>query len=66
MNEDKFRGWNRAMVGAYKKGHKAKNEGHPISACPYEDIRKPSGKLSWSRAFIRAWQDGWFDETEGK
>jgi hypothetical protein len=29
--------------------------------CPYEDKRKPSGKLSWSRAFINAWSDGLHD-----
>lgn len=57
--EDKFRGWNKALIGAYKKGAKAKQDGLLITDCPYEDHRKPSGKLSWSRSFIRAWQDGW-------
>jgi len=54
-----FAKWNRAYRGAYMKGVHAALEGHAFSECPYVDIRKPSGKLSWSRAFIRAWQDGW-------
>lgn len=50
--------WNRAMRGAYLKGAKAAHKQAPISACPYDDHRKPSGRLSWSRAFIRCWQEG--------
>jgi ribosome modulation factor len=55
----RFDEWNRAHRGAFLKGVKARHAGEPLSACPYEDHRKPSGMLSWSRAFIRAWQDGW-------
>jgi len=51
----------RAFRGAYYKGLRARMDGEPKSACPYEDKRKPSGRLSWSRAFIRAWNDGWDD-----
>lgn len=56
-----FENWNPAMRGAYMKGRKAFAEGESKSDCPYEDKRKPSGRLSWSRAFIRAWQDGYRD-----
>jgi len=59
MAEDKFKGWNRALVGAYKKGAAARAAGEPETSCPYKDYRKPSGKLSWSRSFINAWRDGW-------
>ncbi len=51
--------WNRAMAGAFKKGLAAHQNGQSITDCPYEDIRKNNGRLSWSRAFIRAWADGW-------
>jgi hypothetical protein len=50
---------NKALVGAIRKGIEAKAAGEPRSANPYEDIRKVSGSLTWSRAFIRAWDDGW-------
>ena len=53
--------WNRAMRGAYLKGLHARLNDQPITDCPYRDIRKPSGKLSWSRAFQNAWRDGWED-----
>lgn len=56
-----FESWNRALRGAYKKGAAAAEAGQPIEACPYRDKRKPSGRLSWSRAFISAWHDGWND-----
>lgn len=51
--------WNRAMLGAFRKGMRAALSGEPITACPYRDHRKPSGGLSWSRSFICAWEDGW-------
>lgn len=51
--------WNRAHRGAYLKGTRAALAGEPVTACPYEDRRKDSGSLSWSRSFIRAWEDGW-------
>lgn len=47
------------MRGAYRKGHAAGLDGLPAGACPYEDKRKASGRLTWSRAFIAAWHDGW-------
>ena len=50
---------NRALLGAVKKGIAAKAAGFQETACPYQDKRKPSGKLSWSRAFRYAWFDGY-------
>ena len=54
-----FDRWNRALQGAYRKGHAAGAAGEDISACPYSDKRKLCGRLTWSRAFNRAWEDGW-------
>jgi hypothetical protein len=54
-----FENWNRALRGAYRKGYESFGAGIEFQSCPYEDKRKPSGKLSWSRSFIRAWEDGW-------
>lgn len=56
-----FPDWNPAMRGAYMKGARAFIAGESLGACPYGDHRKPSGGLSWSRAFIRSWEDGWED-----
>lgn len=58
---DGFEKWNPALRGAYRKGVKASAQGIPLSACPYQDKRKPGGQLTWSRAFIAAWCDGWTD-----
>jgi hypothetical protein len=60
--------WNRSMRGAYMKGRLAAQEGGTEDDCPYADHRKPSGRISWSRAFINAWMDGFRDavrEREG-
>lgn len=53
--------WNRSMRGAYRKGVRAAQDGQPVDACPYEDKRKASGRLTWSRAYQAAWIDGWND-----
>jgi len=50
---------NRALLGAVKKGIAAKKAGLSETDCPYKDKRKPSGRLSWSRAFRYAWFDGY-------
>ena len=55
----RFESWNRAMRGAFRKGYEAQQSGSGKDTCPYADKRKPSGKLSWSRAFITSWHDGW-------
>lgn len=51
--------WNRALLGAFKKGVRAQQTGEPIDACPYADKRDWRGSLTWSRSFIKAWRDGW-------
>ena len=56
---DGFSNWNRAMKGAYLKGCAAAEKGLPETACPYVDKRKDCGRLTWSRAFMAAWHDGW-------
>lgn len=50
---------NPALHGAYRKGLAAGEAGEPVTACPYRDQRKLDGRLTWSRAFVRAWVDGW-------
>lgn len=47
------------LIGAYNKGVKAKQEGKKLSDCPYKDKRKEDGRLTWSRAYIKAWEDGY-------
>lgn len=54
-----FEKWNPAWRGAFRKGWQAGFDGAPIGSCPYEDKRKDCGRLTWSRAFIAAWTDGW-------
>lgn len=56
-----FGSWNRAMRGAYLKGRRAHAEGLGREACPYFDKRNASGRLTWTRAFARAWEDGFND-----
>ena len=56
---DGFEKWNRAMQGAFRKGYTANKEGKSPQDCPYKDKRNDSGRLTWSRAFIAAWDDGW-------
>lgn len=56
-----FAHWNRSMQGAYRKGSAAFQEGRSLSDCPYADYRKHNGRLTWSRAYIRAWEDGFRD-----
>jgi hypothetical protein len=53
-----FEKWNRALHGAYRKGWLAGSEGFS-NLSPYDDKRKYDGRLTWSRAFVRAWSDGW-------
>lgn len=52
--------WNKSLLGAFKKGVLAYQEGKSLSDCPYKDKRKGDGRLSWSRSFINAWRDGFF------
>lgn len=59
-----FESWNRALQGAYRKGWAAFLEGKPQNECPYNDKRKDCGRLTWSRSFITAWQDGWSESQK--
>lgn len=53
-----------ALDGAERKGREAFRAGKPRSACPYEDKRGHwHNMITWSRAFITAWNDGW-DEAK--
>lgn len=65
LPHDSYR-WNRAILGAFKKGILAHQAGQAIESCPYSDKRKPDGRLSWSRSFIAAWRDGWRWSEKGK
>lgn len=56
---DNFSSWNRAMRGAYARGYRDSMAGVPIHQCPYQDTRKWDNRITWSRAFARAWEDGW-------
>lgn len=53
-------GWcNRAHASAWRKGYEAAEGGQPASANPYQDKRTDSGKVTFSRAFRKAWAEGW-------
>ena len=54
-----FATWHKPFQGAYRKGVLAFRSGLALSACPYADKRKGGGQLTWSRAFITAWDSGW-------
>lgn len=59
--------WNRAHRGAFMKGYRAFINGEAITESPYNDKRKDSGGLTWSRSFHTAWVDGWrWAEKEDK
>lgn len=65
LPHDSYR-WNKAILGSFKKGILAQQNGVPIQDCPYGDKRKPDGRLSWSRSFIAAWRDGWLWASKGR
>lgn len=45
-------------ASAMRKGRIAALAGEPEGACPYEDKRKPDGRLTFSRAWRNAWLAG--------
>lgn len=53
-----FELWNPALRGAYLRGYRDSRNGVPVGECPYRDTRKRDGRLTWSRSFVRAWEDG--------
>lgn len=48
-----------ALERAYMMGHRAALDGESKDACPYDEKRNDAGRLTWTRAFRRAWFDGW-------
>jgi hypothetical protein len=50
---------NAAIEAARAKGRQARLAGLPLSANPYEDHRTLGGSVTFARAFLRAWNDGW-------
>jgi ribosome modulation factor len=44
---------------AERKGREAALAGLPESACPYQDKRQDSGRLTFSRAWRNAWLTGY-------
>ena len=44
---------------AVEFGGVARMEGQPRDANPYDDRRKADGRVTFSRAWRRAWNDGW-------
>jgi hypothetical protein len=49
--------------GAFRKGYAAGVEGVPSHKNPYRDKRTYRGGITYSRAFMRAWYDGWCAAT---
>jgi hypothetical protein len=54
----------KALDSARRKGAHAALLNMPRVA-PYKDVRKVSGAVTWSRAFIRAWLQG-YDEMRSR
>ncbi len=52
----------RRMTTGRRKGAQAARDGLTEADCPYEDHRKPNGRLSWSRAWRNAWLFGFREE----
>lgn len=50
----------KAFRRAFIRGREAARNGVPAEACPYEDLRGSAGRVTWSRAYRRAWMDGFF------
>jgi ribosome modulation factor len=42
-----------------ERGRQAFRDGVKKSACPYKDIRTRGGAVTWSRAYRKAWMEGW-------
>jgi hypothetical protein len=55
-----------ALFGAYRKGRKAAQEGRPASS-PYTDKRggRYNNVVTFSRAFMRMWHEGYEDQIAG-
>ncbi len=53
-----------ALNVAYNKGVQAAQDGVAKTRCPYGDYRTTSGKVTFSRAFYRAWIAGYEDAEQ--
>lgn len=60
-----YRG-NKALQSVYRKGAVAAIEGKGLDAQPYGDHRTDRGGVTFSRAFQRAWAEGWHLGLYGK
>lgn len=47
-----------SLDGAERKGREARAAGLTEAHCPYVDVRKADGRLTWSRAYRNAWVVG--------
>lgn len=56
----------RAFQSALRKGYEAFHAGEKKTACPYTDHRTWYGGVTFSRAFIKRWEEGWESASEGK
>lgn len=54
---------NKNLEGAKRKGREAKKRGLSRDDCPYRDKRTVRGHITYSRAFIRAWLEGYDEDT---
>jgi hypothetical protein len=52
---------NRAYRGAYFAAYWRAYGGGLRPKCPYRDLRSPSGRITFSRGFIRAFDRGWLE-----
>jgi hypothetical protein len=52
------------LDAARRKGAIAASEGKSIEANPYSDARTYRGSVTFSRAFWRAWREGWKDNHD--
>jgi hypothetical protein len=52
-----------STYGAYNRGYVAASRGAVRAECPYLDFRV-DGKVTFNRAFSRAWCAGWDDYCE--
>lgn len=50
---------NRPLDSAWAKGYQAARDGLPASSCPYTDKRGRRGQVTFARAFMHRWQEGW-------
>jgi ribosome modulation factor len=59
MNKEDADRLDRAHRGAYYKGRAARHAGKTLDDCPYQDKRRFSGGLTYSRSFRKVWAEGW-------